>query len=105
MSGRIGVADLRGKLASVLDAAGNGSVFLITRTGRDLAVLGPATGGVSELSREADDCARALRNAESLRDAHAAEVIRLRARVSGLEDELNRARELNAALKSRRFGR
>lgn len=96
MSGRMGVARLRLNLASTLDAAANGSVFLITRSGRDVAVVGPASGSVSELTKAADDCARALREAESTRDAAYAEAARLRTQVADLEEELHNARETTA---------
>lgn len=99
MSGRIGVAQLRQQLAAVLDAAGNGSVYLVTRSGRDVAVIGPAKGGVSQLSKEAEDCARALVDAEASRDAANAEAIRLRLQVSALQEELTNARELNTGKK------
>lgn len=104
MAGRVGVAALRLKLASVLDSAANGSVFLVTRSGKDVAVIGPATGGVSALSKEADDCARALVEAEAERDRARAEVARLRNTNYELEEELENARELNRAPSKKRWG-
>ncbi len=99
MTGRIGVAELRLRLASVLDAAGSGSVYIVTRTGRDVAVIGPSSGAVSALSRAADDCANALREAQSAKASAMAEAARLRARVDDLEEQLSNARELNPGRK------
>lgn len=57
-------------------------------------MIGPASGYVSKLSRAADDCARALAEAESERDSALAEVARLRLTVADLNEELTNAREL-----------
>lgn len=100
---RIGVAELRSSLASVLDSAENGSVYLVTRTGRDVAVIGPASGSVSELSQAADGMAAALSEARSGRAKAMAEVARLRAYVSELEDALANAREVQSV--KRRWGK
>lgn len=105
MRGRVGVAELRLKLASVLDSAASGSVFLVTRSGKDVAVIGPATGGVSALSKEADDCARALVEAQAERDRARAEVARLRNTNYELEEELENIREMNQTTTRKRWGK
>lgn len=93
MSTRIGVAELRLKLASVLDAAQRGDVYLVTRTGRDVAVIGPASGAVSGLAREATDCLRDLRDAQAERDRWAGEAARLRAVTEDQAEEIQNLRE------------
>lgn len=103
MSARIGIRDFRHKLASVLDSAERGRVFLITRHGRAVAVVGPARGAVSELSREVNDCVQALAEAERQRDEALAEGARLRSAVDRLETELSDARELLSQRRRRGF--
>lgn len=93
MSTRIGVAELRLKLASVLDAALSGDVYLVTRSGRDVAVIGPASGAVSGLAREAGDCLRDLQDARAERDRCAAEVARLRTLADDQAEEIQNLRE------------
>ena len=106
MTERVPVADLRDRLASVMDAASSGSVYVVTRRGRDVALIGPAAGNAHELLRAAEDCARNLRETEAARDGALAEVLRLRAQIDDLREELHNAQEaLSVADGAARKGR
>lgn len=99
---RIGTTELRMNVSFVVDAVKHGAVYVITRSGKDVAILGPTSSGHREALAAAAECQEELTGMRAERDRALSALAMLQARVSDLEEALADARELNRALRDRR---